>query len=663
VSAPPTSIVAQATQKARRAVALAIGGAALVVLVMIGERVAYHYDQISARHLLANAYQASNDVLLTDEQLTMSAFMAAATGDERWVERYDAALPKIDDALARAIAIAPPTVAAQFERETLASNDALVRLESEAFRAIATDDAASAHALLDSVAYGEHKRTLSNGVDRLIHGVFRAVQANLRAGDLRGSFTMGAAGIFSLLGSLLLWRRLISGLSQSEGAMVDAENDIRNLARTDVLTGLSNRRALLDSLDATLARAERARTNVAVVMIDLDRFKPINDRYGHLIGDLVLKEVARRLNATLRSGEQSARFGGDEFVIIMATPRNSNAPMRVIERVIAALAQPMEVDGLALRIGASAGIAVYPDDALNSAELMRRADVALYQAKKEGRGLALSYVTDMDEGMAERASLETELSAAISTDQIVPYFQPLVDLKTGGPIGFEVLCRWKHPTRGLLAPADFIPIAEQKGLIGDLTFALLRSACIAARDLPAHMRIAINISPQLLEDAWLAEKIMAVLTEVGFAPQRLEVELTENALVNDLESVKRVITSLKNLGVSISLDDFGTGYSSLCYLSELPFDKIKIDRSFIRALDERPDAAKLVRAIVGLGHSLGVPTVAEGVETERVADYLRGIGCDAAQGWLYAKAAPADIVVELAAASHTPPTHGSEKQG
>jgi len=640
---------------------MAIGGAALAVVVMVGEHVASYYDQIAARQQLANAYQATGDVLLADERLTMSAYMAAATGEERWVERYDDALPMIDDALARALAIAPQSVGAQFKTETLNSNDALVRLEADVFRAIAAGDMEDARALLDSAAYSEHKKTLSNGADQLIRGVFRAVQESLVSGDLRGGVTMGLAGVLSLLGSLLLWRRLNASLTQSESALVDAENDIRNLARTDVLTGLFNRRALLDTLDAAITNAESTRSAVAVVMIDLDRFKPINDRYGHVIGDLVLKEVARRLNATLRSGEQCARFGGDEFVIIMGTPRDCDAAARVVERVITALSQPMEIDGLALRVGASAGTAVYPGDAQDGAELMRRADVALYQAKKDGRGLARIYDAGMDEDTDARARLENELSAAISSGQIVPYFQPIVDLKTGAPIGFEVLCRWKHPTRGLLAPAEFIPIAEQRGLIGDLTFALLRSACAAARDLPTHMRISLNVSPQLLEDAWLAEKIMAVLTELGFAPQRLEIELTENALVNDLASVKRVITSLKNLGVSIALDDFGTGYSSLCYLSELPFDKIKIDRSFITALNERPDAAKLVKAIVGLGRSLGVTTVAEGVETEDVAAYLRDIGCDTAQGWLYAKAAPAEVILDLASAGAHSPTHDAKR--
>lgn len=403
----------------------------------------------------------------------------------------------------------------------------------------------------------------------------------------------------------------------------------------------------MDALKGAIGRAERAGSAVSALMIDLDRFKPVNDRYGHVVGDLVLKEVARRLEATLRSGELCARFGGDEFVVIMETPRGAAAAQRIAKRIIDALSNPMTVDGVPLRIGATVGVASYPEDALDGDELLRMADVALYRAKEEGRGRAKDYHPAMDADLDERAQLEDDLRAAIADGQITPYFQPLIDLETGAINGFEVLSRWNHPTRGLLKPAEFIALAEKTGLISDLTFALLRAACRAAKAMPERLKLAINIAAPQIEDEWLAEKVMAVLTDVGFPASRLEVELTENALVTDLAAAKRVITSLKNLGVGVALDDFGTGYSSLYYLSELPFDKIKIDRSFITDLDDKSENARVVDAIVGLGRSLGVPTLAEGVETESAATYLRGIGCAAAQGWHYSKAVPADVAQTL----------------
>jgi EAL domain-containing protein (putative c-di-GMP-specific phosphodiesterase class I) len=243
----------------------------------------------------------------------------------------------------------------------------------------------------------------------------------------------------------------------------------------------------------------------------------------------------------------------------------------------------------------------------------------------------------MDVDIDARATLEEELRAGIEAGEVVPYFQPLVDLGSGTVHGFEVLCRWRHPTRGVLQPADFIPLAEAGGLIDALTTAVLRTACREAQGLPETMTLAVNVAPQQIQDEGLAEKILAVLAETGFPPERLEIELTENALVNDLAAAKRVITLLKGAGIRISLDDFGTGYSSLCYLSELPFDKIKIDRSFIQTLHERQESAKIVSAIVGLGKSLGVPTIAEGVETADEVDFLRKVGCSTAQGYYFSE--------------------------
>ncbi len=269
----------------------------------------------------------------------------------------------------------------------------------------------------------------------------------------------------------------------------------------------------------------------------------------------------------------------------------------------------------------------------------------------------------MDTDIDARAKVEEDLRQSIAKGDVVPYFQPLVDLGNGELRGFEVLSRWNHPTRGTVQPTEFIPIAESSGQIGALTMSVLRAACIGARDLPDHLSIAINVAPQQIQDEWLAPGILAILSETGFPPHRLDVELTEHALVTDLASAKRVISSLKSVGIKIALDDFGTGYSSLCYLSELPFDKIKIDRSFIKALHERPESAKVVNAIVGLGRSLGVLTIAEGVETEREAAFLREIGCPVAQGYLYSMPVPANELESLVARLTAPAPRARRRLG
>jgi diguanylate cyclase (GGDEF)-like protein len=415
----------------------------------------------------------------------------------------------------------------------------------------------------------------------------------------------------------------------------------------DVLTGLSNRLAIRESLRHALFRAEREKTKLALLMIDLDRFKPINDRYGHLIGDLVLKEVAARMAKVVRNSELRGRYGGDEFVALVEFGDDDEVPRRVGRRLVEGLSAPMTFDGLTLDIGASVGFAVYPSDATDEEQLMRKADTALYAVKEAGRGNVLAYSSDMEATVEARAELEQDLRQAIRSGLIAPFYQPLVELATGNICGLEVLSRWHHPVKGIIMPVDFVELAESAGMINDMTMAVLQKACLESRTLPPHLTIAINIAPRQIQDEWLAQKIMTVLAKTKFPPQRLEVELTENALVDDIASAKHVISTLKAQGIKVALDDFGTGYSSLWYLSELPFDKIKIDRSFIKTLHERPESAKIVSAIIGLGKSLGVPTIAEGVESERDAEVLRSLGCTIAQGFFYSKPVPAADLSEV----------------
>jgi diguanylate cyclase (GGDEF)-like protein len=434
------------------------------------------------------------------------------------------------------------------------------------------------------------------------------------------------------LGAYALWHRLNVSLSRSQSAFVRAEGTIRNLAMNDALTGLANRRALYSELKDAVERARSDDSKLAVLMIDLDRFKPINDRHGHLVGDLVLRQVAYRLAAALPDARLQARYGGDEFLAVLPFAGDDEVVRGMGRQVVYALSQPMCLDGLTLQIGASVGSAIFPRDATSDEDLIRKADLALRHAKRHAPGRAVAYDAALDADTECCSQLEAELRAAIHEGTLIPYFQPVVDLRSGKTRSFEILCRWLHPTRGLLQPDAFIPLAESTGLIHEVTMVLLRNACLEARALPEDISLAINIAPQQIQDASLAHKILAVLNETGFAPSRLEVELTESALVTDLPAAKHVISSLKSLGIRVALDDFGTGYSSLCYLSELPIDMIKIDRSFTRSMHERKESGKIVAAILSLGRSLNLATIAEGVETERNADFLKAKGCTLAQG-------------------------------
>jgi len=408
------------------------------------------------------------------------------------------------------------------------------------------------------------------------------------------------------------------------------------LARHDALTGLLNRRGLRERMDALLGPHSDQR--FAVIAIDLDRFKPVNDLYGHGVGDELLVSVGNLLREECGEGF-AARLGGDEF--LLAIPyANEEELMRRLSSIAARFTRPMRLARNDVSVGATLGVAVVPNDGKDPDVLLRRADVALYRAKAEGRGRFAFFEAGMDARLHERAALEQDLRMAIHRGEMAPYFQPLVRLKTGEVTGYEVLARWRHPTRGLVQPDQFIPIVVETGLIEELTFSLLRQACLETLSWAGAPRISINIAAVQLRDATLPQKILQILVECGFPPARLEVEITEDALVGDYAGARAVLMSLKNVGVRIALDDFGTGYSSLKHLRELPFDVLKIDRSFVCTMSDSAEAAAIVRTIVQLAQSLGLAVTAEGIETEEQAKELFGLGCERGQGYLLGCPAP-----------------------
>jgi diguanylate cyclase (GGDEF)-like protein len=413
------------------------------------------------------------------------------------------------------------------------------------------------------------------------------------------------------------------------------EAKMRLLAFTDSLTGLANRTRFFDLLALHTASRRDQDRSCAVLMLDLDRFKAVNDTLGHLAGDIVLSMVADRLRSTLRDGDIVARLGGDEFAILQLATKEADAASALATRIVDIIAaRPFMLDGQSVHLGASVGVAIAPCDGRDPAELMRNADLALYAAKASGRGAFRRYDVSLDEQMRERRAIETGLRRALAEGQLEVYYQPLVDAKTGNITSAEALVRWNHPERGLVPPSDFIGIAEETGLIVALGEWVMGIACSEAATWPESMSVAINLSPSQFRDRLLVSHIVQALQTSGLAPERLELEVTEGVLLSDETGTLETLNQLKALGVRISMDDFGTGYSSLSYLRKFPFDKIKIDQSFVRQVPDDAESSAIVRAIITMAKCLGMSTTVEGVETPEQFDFSVAAGCDTIQGYL-----------------------------
>ncbi|MEW6638857.1 MAG: EAL domain-containing protein [Pseudomonadota bacterium] len=423
-----------------------------------------------------------------------------------------------------------------------------------------------------------------------------------------------------------------------------AQAQLAFMAHHDALTGLANRLRYREALEQAVAGLGRG-SDVAILCLDLDRFKGTNDTLGHHIGDDLLRQVGARLAACAGASALVARLGGDEFAIVLA----GHGPMAgeaaaLARQIIDAIAAPFEISGHHLTIGISIGITIAPTDGDDPEQLLRNADLALYRAKEDGRGTFAFFEPGMDARAQARRLLEMELKTALTRDEFEVYYQPIVGFETGQIVGFEALVRWIHPIRGLIPPGQFIPVAEETGLIRAIGALVLRRACRDAVSWSQQVCVAVNLSPVQFTNTDLVETVIAALEGAGLPAERLELEITESLLLNDSETTFATLRRLRGLGVRISIDDFGTGYSCLSYLRRFPFDKIKIDRSFVQDLDEREDAMAIVRAVTGLGRSLGITTTAEGVETRSQLDLLRAEGCTEVQGYLFSPPRPASEV-------------------
>jgi diguanylate cyclase (GGDEF)-like protein len=439
----------------------------------------------------------------------------------------------------------------------------------------------------------------------------------------------------ALAGFALLAALVLHYMRHTAATIAAGENRLRYLALHDPLCGLPNRNFFGERLEAVIADVRRGGTPAAVFYIDLDHFKDVNDTLGHPIGDELIRNVTLRLSRMLRGDDLVARLGGDEFAVISSASSDLPAMENMADRLIAILSAPYSINGHTIVIGASVGIAVIDHrSGVGSADIMRYADMALYRAKNEGRNRACIYDSVMDADLSQRKLVEQDLREAIEHDHLKVLYQPIVNASGERVVAVEALARWPHPTRGLISPADFIPIAEHSGLIIELGARVLRRACLDGMAWPG-IDVSVNVSPLQFRQLDFVSVVERILSETGFDPARLELEITESTLLGNVDSAELAMRRLKVLGVQLALDDFGTGYSSLLYLRRFPFDKLKIDRSFVLSIEKAADAAAIVHAIVSLGRGLGMKVTAEGVESAEQHLFLRAAGVHCMQGFRF----------------------------
>jgi diguanylate cyclase (GGDEF)-like protein/PAS domain S-box-containing protein len=497
------------------------------------------------------------------------------------------------------------------------------------------------------------------------------IRAALQAPDSAGESWRGETVQRHADGRLYLVEQIITPLRGAGGAIThfvtiqeditarrETERQIEYLAHHDALTGLANRVVFAESLARAAGHARREQRMLALLLLDLDRFKVINDSLGHDAGDLLLRAVADRLRSSVRVCDLVARLGGDEFAVVQTELDGADDAAALARRILAELSRPIPVGGREIHTTASIGITLFPSDESSCDKLVKNADLAMYRAKAEGRNTFQFFTERMNAEIQGRLALENALRAGLARDEFVLYYQPLADLRDGGRIvGVEALLRWQHPELGLVLPGEFIPVAEESGLIVDLGRWALRQACAQCRawrdaELPP-VRVEVNVSAVQLTRDDLAATVAGILAQTGLTPAALGLEVTETLLAPDIQASATVLHSLRRLGIRLSIDDFGTGYSSLSYLGHFPFDRLKIDKAFVRSLCADTNDMAIIRAIIGMGQALGMRVLAEGVETTDQRRSLAEAGCDEIQGYLISKPLPAEEMSEFLRARGT----------
>ena len=449
------------------------------------------------------------------------------------------------------------------------------------------------------------------------------------------------------------WRRYVDLLHEHE-MRKEGEERAALIASTDGMTGLLNRKGFADRGEELRHQATAEGHHLVILSIQLHRFKAINDRHGYDVGDRVLGMIAAALEQSVGPGNLVARLAGDEFAVACAAPKDSvSDAMTLAEQLLRNITKPMEAEGKLVQIGAFVGIATSDPDDGQIPDLLRRADIALDRAKSTRSARPVWFDEGMERALIVHSEIEQGIRYGLEHGQFIPFFEPQVDLLTGEIIGFEVLARWDHPLSGIIEPNRFIPVAEEHGLIGRLSEQVMVAALSGAADWDPNIKLSVNISPYQLSDSWLAQRIVRLLTEVGFPAERLVVEITESSLFADLDLARTIVTSLKNQGIRLALDDFGTGFSSLAHLRSLPFDVIKIDRSFVSTLTKDAESSAIIRAVTTLADGLGVPVTVEGIEDAATHAAVVGFGCAVGQGWYFGKPMSADQAAALLRTGHS----------
>ncbi len=468
-------------------------------------------------------------------------------------------------------------------------------------------------------------------------------EADAKISRVRHWVWAGDTVLALMMALIVVWRR--------------ADRRIQVLANYDTVTGLPNRNLLHDRLSQAIYFARRYGEMAGVLFIDLDDFKTVNDSLGHQMGDRLLKALGERLIACVREVDTVARLGGDEFVITLTGLMHQEDLVLIADKVLDSLSKPFTLDNHELFISSSIGVAIFPKDGEDEATLLKNADSAMYHAKKRGKGHFQFYAAEMNQKARERLSLINDLHRALERDEFFLHYQPQINLKSGKITGVETLVRWKHPLLGLISPSKFIPLAEETRLILQIGEWVLRTACAQAMEwhkLGFDISVAVNLSTLQVEEHGLVESVETILRQTGLNPKYLELELTENILIQQPETIYRIFRQLRAQGVRLAIDDFGTGYSSLNYLSRLPIDKLKIDKSFVPDIANDPNDRSIVEAIISMAHSLRLKAIAEGVEAEDQAEFLRRLNCDEAQGYLFGKPLPKDEITAVLASRFSP---------
>ncbi|MFJ2684306.1 putative bifunctional diguanylate cyclase/phosphodiesterase [Pseudomonas sp. NPDC087342] len=648
------SIVSGAYRTARTTISICVFSIATLLIAFVGQRLLFEQAFRAASELSASAMSAAADIILADERLTMSANMAAQTGERRWIDRYNSYIPEIDNAIKIATAIASPQVAELLERETKLANDMLVEMERRSFVAVQEGDLARAKMILDSEAYLQEKNILKDGSNRFLNSVIDATRNRMETVQFLGNVALLTLLSISILAGGLFWALTSRRINASETSNLIAEDKLNFMARHDELTSLPNRGTFIELLTVFLEKQRRVSDGlVAVAMVDIDHFKDINDTLGHKFGDELIRLVPERFRLGLPNGAVLARFGGDEFAIALAVKSGKEA-REDFKKLVHCFSEPLDINGHLLSITISVGVALSPTDAKMPDELLRFADIALYEAKTQGRNRMHMFVPLLDERKRERMQTESYLRVALENDEFELYYQPLFSPDGKTVTELEALIRWHHPGRGTISPAHFIPIAEQSGLIVPIGTWVIKRAFEDSLRWP-QLRIAINISPAQLREPSFFGSLQRLVLSTEVDPRRFDLEITEGVLLENNRRVHRLLNDLHGLGFGISLDDFGTGYSSLSYLRSYPFTNLKIDRSFIKSIDTSTQAAQIVHSIISLGRALGLSVTAEGVETIGQHQFLEAAGCQKMQGFLFGGAqSPGEIDHLLATQEQTP---------